>query len=268
MRRTWIKLWVDQCLRGSMIAELTPEQRWIFVGLLLLAGDSEIPGVVYRRKDEDGNLLGYSDVVLADTLGVDEHEIKLGLVRMVEKNKVMVDRRDVISICNWKKYQSEYERQKPYRNKSYTQSDEVEGEVDRDREREKEELCFDHAKRSWLNITEEDKKSWAEAFPACEIDVELAHAREWLLGAGPRGQKRAWRKFIVGWLTRTQKDGGTRNGLPAKSGYQVSQIGATPKTDHGPEYWAKVRELKAKGIEGQELTDAIRKRFPELAEKE
>ena len=74
-----------------MIAELTPEQRWIFIGLLLLAGDSEVPGLVYRRKDEFGNMIGYSDVVLADTLGVSEDEIKIGLVKMVEKGKITID---------------------------------------------------------------------------------------------------------------------------------------------------------------------------------
>ena len=40
MKRTWIKLYVDQTLRGSMIEELTPDQRWMFVGLLLMAGFS------------------------------------------------------------------------------------------------------------------------------------------------------------------------------------------------------------------------------------
>ena len=117
MRRTWIKLYIEQCLRGSMIAELTPEQRWIFIGLLLLAGDSEVPGLVYRRKDEFGNMIGYSDVVLADTLGVDDDEIKVALVKMVQRGKITIDPYCVISICNWTKYQSEYLRQKPGRTK-------------------------------------------------------------------------------------------------------------------------------------------------------
>lgn len=110
MRRTWIKLWVDQCLRGSMIAELTPEQRWTFIGLLLLAGDSEIPGTIYRRKDEDGNLLGYTNAVLADTLGIPEDSVAPDLTRMAEKGKIEMDHRGVISISNWAKYQSDYDR--------------------------------------------------------------------------------------------------------------------------------------------------------------
>lgn len=117
MRRTWIKLWVDQCLRGSMIAELTPEQRWIFIGLVLMAGDSEEPGIVFGRKDENGNLIGKPDGVLAYELGVNESSIGPAKARMIEKGKIAIDGRGVISICNWSKYQSEYERQKPGRTK-------------------------------------------------------------------------------------------------------------------------------------------------------
>ncbi len=141
MRRTWIKLWVDQCLRGSMISELNPEQRWIFIGLVLMAGDSEEPGIVFGRKDEDGNLLGKPDAVLAYELGVDESSIGPAKARMIEKGKITTDARGVITICNWGKYQSEYERQKPGRTK-VRQDDapkcglEGEGEIDREEEEE------------------------------------------------------------------------------------------------------------------------------------
>jgi hypothetical protein len=111
MRRTWIKLYVET-LRSSMISELSPEQRWMFVGLILMAGDSPIPGVIYARKDENGRPVGYPDTILAFKLGVHESAIQPGLSRMVEKGKVTIDELAVISICNWKKYQSEYERTK------------------------------------------------------------------------------------------------------------------------------------------------------------
>jgi hypothetical protein len=39
--------------------------------------------------------------------------------------------------------------------------------------------------------------------------------------------------------------------------HRVSQIGASAKQDHTPEYWAEARRLKAKGLEGQALTDAL-----------
>ncbi len=140
MRRTWIKLWVDQCLRGSMISELNPEQRWIFIGLVLMAGDSEEPGLIFGRKDEDGNLQGKPDAVLAYELGVDETSIGPAKAKMIEKGKIAVDGRGVISICNWGKYQSEYERQKPGRTKvrpSDALRCRLEGEVEGEGEEEK-----------------------------------------------------------------------------------------------------------------------------------
>jgi hypothetical protein len=197
-----------------MIEELSPEQRWIFIGILLLAGDSDIPGVVYRRKDENGEPVGHRGPVLADTLGVDESSIEPALARMVEKGKVRVDARGVISVCNWSKYQSEYERKKVGRIKVRPddgQKSAVDLDLDREREREEEAtLRFDHEAREWRGVSKKDIDGWAEAFPACDIRIELAKAREWLLGAGPRGQKRAWRKFITGWLERSQAAGGTR----------------------------------------------------------
>ena len=54
-----------------MIEELRPAQRWMWIGLLLLGGDSSIPGVIFRRKDADGGLLGYSPITLTEMLAVD-----------------------------------------------------------------------------------------------------------------------------------------------------------------------------------------------------
>lgn len=135
MRRVWVKLYVDQCLRGSMMSELTPEQRWMFVGMILLAGDSSVPGIIFGRKDEDGNLIGKPDPVLAYELGVDEASIGPAKDRMIEKGKIAVDSRGVLSICKWDKYQSEYERQRPGRTKvQQIDAQKCGVELDRDRD--------------------------------------------------------------------------------------------------------------------------------------
>ena len=145
MRRTWIKLYVDQCLRGSMIEELTPAQRWLWFGLLLMAGDSSIPGVIFRRRDENGILIGFSDITIAETLDVDIDTYRDGIRRMIEKNKITVDARGVIFIVNWNKYQSEYQRQKPYREDGYkkgsNQGDDVDVDGDVDGDVEKEDIA-------------------------------------------------------------------------------------------------------------------------------
>jgi hypothetical protein len=263
MKRTWIKLYVDQTLRGSMIEELSPDQRWMFVGLLLMAGDSSVPGLIFKRKDENGIYIGYSTAALADTLGVGELELSTGLERMVEKDKVTVNAQGVIAIVNWTKYQSEYERTRHAPSRVVQKYGvEGEGDVDREVDVEKKDVHFDHPSRSWKNITDEDKTAWAEAYPACDVAIELARMREWILGAGARGQKRAWRAFIVKWLKSTQAEGGTRN--VRKGEYKVSQVGTNTGPKKSAEYWAEVRLLDEAGING----DAFDKAMVEFEKKE
>lgn len=211
MRRTWVKLYVDQCLRGSMIAELNPTQRWMFVGLILMAGDSPIPGLVYRRKDENGVPVGYSDAVLADTLGVEVEDVQPGLARMVEKSKVSVNPNGVISVCNWNKYQSEYERTRNAHSRVVQKyGADVDVDVERDVDVDKKDgIDFDAHSRRWTNIQPSDLEAWAKAYPACDVSTELAKAGEWIIANPAKGKKSNYRRFLVNWLSRQQERGGT-----------------------------------------------------------
>jgi len=71
-------------------------------------------------------------------------------------------------------------------------------------------ITYNHSSSNWEGILEEDKKAWQEAYPACDIDIELAKMREWVKGAGAKGHKSQWRKFITNWLSRNQDRGGTK----------------------------------------------------------
>ena len=115
MRRKWIKVFVEQCLRGTMISELTPEQRWVWIGLLLMAGDSPVSGIIFLRKDEDGSPLGYSSHTIAELLGVGTKVFESAVKKMIQHEKITMDEKGVIEIVNWYKYQSDFDRQKPYR---------------------------------------------------------------------------------------------------------------------------------------------------------
>jgi hypothetical protein len=177
MRRNWIKLYVDQCLRGSMIAELLAAQRWQWVGFLLLGGDSSVPGVIFRRKDENGSLVGYSDITLAEMLDIDLALYRDGVRRMIEKEKISVNEKGVITILNWNKYQSEYQRQKPYRDDGYkkgcNEGDALEREREGERDREGEK---NNGRKSGplseSEIDEHFEKFW-KAYPA-----EGRHAKQ------------------------------------------------------------------------------------------
>jgi uncharacterized protein YdaU (DUF1376 family) len=61
----------------------------------------------------------------------------------------------------------------------------------------------------WNGITDADRKTWAEAYPACVLDIELVRSSEWLKANPTRARKSNWRRFLVSWLTRSQDRGGT-----------------------------------------------------------
>ncbi len=55
----------------------------------------------------------------------------------------------------------------------------------------------------WHGISEQDRKTWAAAYPAVSVDGELARAKSWA-EANPKNRKSNWRRFIAGWLDRAQ----------------------------------------------------------------
>jgi len=61
----------------------------------------------------------------------------------------------------------------------------------------------------WHGISDSDRKTSAEAYPACVVDIELVRASEWLKANPTRAKKSNWRRFLVSWLTRSQDRGGT-----------------------------------------------------------
>ena len=247
MRRTWIKIYVDQVLRGSMIAELTAEQRWQFLGLLLLAGDSSVPGVIFKRKDADGALVGYSPLTIADMLDVEPNTYDDGIRRMIDKSKITVDENGVISIVNWSKYQSEYERTRHAMSRGvqkYGVDVDVDVERDVDIEIDKNKnFYYDIASRRWHGIEAVDMEAWASAYPACDINTELAKAGEWMLANPKKAVKSNYRRFIVNWLSRSQDRGGDTPSRRVEA--KASRTGESPKRDHDDAYWAEVRRKKA-----------------------
>jgi hypothetical protein len=59
-------------------------------------------------------------------------------------------------------------------------------------------------------LTEADRSAWKKAYPACDIEIEIAKAREWVKANPAKGRKSNYRKFINGWLSRSQDGGGTK----------------------------------------------------------
>lgn len=78
----------------------------------------------------------------------------------------------------------------------------------RTRSRPKDAIGWD-VESGWQGITDADRTTWATAYPACTLDIELVRATEWLKANPTKAHKSNWRRFIVSWLSRSQDRGGT-----------------------------------------------------------
>ena len=65
----------------------------------------------------------------------------------------------------------------------------------------------------WENITDEDRRLWTAAYPACDIDAELAKMVMWCRANPAKGHKSNWGKFVTNWLSRSQDKGGTKKAV-------------------------------------------------------
>lgn len=68
-------------------------------------------------------------------------------------------------------------------------------------------INFNFEKEIWENITDKDKEGWRKAYPACDIDIEIAQIREWFI-SNPSRKKQNYRRCITNWLTKSQERGG------------------------------------------------------------
>lgn len=69
-----------------------------------------------------------------------------------------------------------------------------------------------NAQDGWQGITDEDRNAWGKAYPACNIERQLAAADQWLRANPKRATKSRWRAFVVNWLSRSQDRGGDERG--------------------------------------------------------
>lgn len=63
----------------------------------------------------------------------------------------------------------------------------------------------------WEGVTDERRKLWIKAYPAIDIDLELAAAAVWVM-ENPRNRKSNWGRFLIAWLKRSQDKAPARGG--------------------------------------------------------
>jgi len=120
--RTWIKIYCDKWLNGTIRKE-SPELRGIWVDLLVLAGSGKY-GDSGEIKITDH--VGFLDEQLADLLKISRQKWATIKKKLMQTDRVIIKNRNIIAIKNWSKYQSEYERQRGYRQLDDTIDDNVE----------------------------------------------------------------------------------------------------------------------------------------------
>lgn len=111
MARRWIKVWTKECLTGTIRFDFTPAERGLWYDLLVLAGDCRQDGVI-----APGTGCAYPHQWIAGVLNIPIELLEAVLVKCEESGRLH-ENSSGITILNWKKYQSEYERQKPFREK-------------------------------------------------------------------------------------------------------------------------------------------------------
>lgn len=108
-RRPWIKLYPIDCLEGSIRYQLEADERGVWYDLLNLAAIGSVPGTI---ADKDGRPYPHSFV--ANRLNIPVELLERTLDKCKEEGRIG-ENETGIHISNWSAYQSEYQRQKPYR---------------------------------------------------------------------------------------------------------------------------------------------------------
>jgi len=109
--RTWIKVYCDKWLSGT-IREEQPDVRSVWIDLLTLAGSGQF-GDIGEVKLSNG--VGLTDNQIAAILNINKALWRKAKQRFLQSDRIEITPRGAIRITNWSKYQSEYQRQKPYR---------------------------------------------------------------------------------------------------------------------------------------------------------
>lgn len=110
-KRTWIKLYCDNWVTGSLRNE-TAEVRGVWADLLALVGSSP--------NSDTGELklmngIGWTDEQITKILRISIELWKHAKQRFIETNQIIVSSDNEIGILNWNKYQEDYTRQTRYK---------------------------------------------------------------------------------------------------------------------------------------------------------
>lgn len=197
--RTWIKIHCDKWFDGTIRQE-TPTLRGVWVDLMALAGSGRY-GDTGEIKLADG--VGLTDAQIAKILNIDAGTWADSKTRLLVTDRISSDAENVISITNWCKYQSEYERQKKYRGKLLPK---VIGDSDREKEKEKEKEKENKEEEGSTKrkdatdpaqvVAPDYLATMKQLFPGLNIPLEWEHCRAWYVDHGETPTRSRFTKWL------------------------------------------------------------------------
>jgi len=110
-KKTWIKIYPVECLEGSIRYQLEADERGVWYDLLNFAALCVQPGVI-----SDNDSRPYPHSFIANRLNVPLDLLERTIDKCKDEGRLS-ENDNGIHMTNWKFYQSEYQRQKPYRDK-------------------------------------------------------------------------------------------------------------------------------------------------------
>jgi hypothetical protein len=172
-----------------------------------------------------------SSTKLADALNISRQNVRTVLANLKSTNDLTIKSTKsglLVTVSNYDTYQTDFEEvnqqptndpttAQPPLNQQLTTTKEgkkEEGEnktftVAPTRKRSKpEDPLRWNLETGWEGVSAADRGEWVAAFPACNIDTQLAAATVWLKANPAKAKKSQWRRFISNWLSRSQERGG------------------------------------------------------------
>ena len=84
--------------------------------------------------------------------------------------------------------------------------------------RTKDPLIFNMEKLEFEGITAKDLADWKDMYPHLDIRVEILKATQWLINNPSKSKKKLWRKYLTGWLGRSNDYADNKKAYRSASG--------------------------------------------------
>lgn len=191
MARRWIKLWVDESLDGTIRFDFDPAERGVWFDILLLAGRCRQEGLI-----SPGHGQAYPHNWIAGRLNI-SLELLEGVLAKCKTSGRISENSNGIKILNWNKYQSEYERQKPYREKK-------KGKIEPPTEKENEMLGTLKSMPGWKLKLNDDilwLRQFLSEYPQATLD-NLKGCQTYF--SDKPATKGPWKNRLIQWMKHEQ----------------------------------------------------------------